>query len=84
MRYWKESWYPVKDKEEFIYGFGVVIEEVTERKREEEQRHLLMREVNHHSKNLLSVVQAIAHQTAEGDPQDFVSRFSERLRSLAG
>jgi two-component sensor histidine kinase/CheY-like chemotaxis protein len=83
MRYWKKSWYPVKDKEGSIYGFGVVIEEVTERKRQEEQRHLLMREVNRRSKNLLSVVQAIAHQTAEGDPQDFVSRFSDRLRSLA-
>jgi PAS domain S-box-containing protein len=83
MRYWMESWYPVKDRQGSIYGFGVVVEEVTERKREEEQRHLLMREVNHRSKNLLSVVQAIAHQTAEGDPQVFVSRFGERLRSLA-
>jgi two-component sensor histidine kinase/CheY-like chemotaxis protein len=77
------SWYPVKDREGSIYGFGVVVEEVTERKRQEEQRQLLMREVNHRSKNVLSLVQAIAQQTAEGEPRDFLSRFSERLRALA-
>jgi PAS domain S-box-containing protein len=82
-RYWMESWYPVKDREGSIYGFGVVVEDITERKRQEEQRQLLMREVNHRSKNLLSLVQAIAYQTAEGEPRDFVSRFSERLRALA-
>jgi PAS domain S-box-containing protein len=82
-RYWMESWYPVKDRQGSIYGFGVVVEDITERKRQEEQRQLLMREVNHRSKNLLSLVQAIAYQTAEGEPRDFVSRFSERLRALA-
>jgi two-component sensor histidine kinase len=44
---------------------------------------LLMSEVNHRSKNLLSVVQAIAKQTAAASPAEFVSRFSERIRALA-
>ena len=34
-RYWMVSWYPVKDREGSIYGFGVVVGEVTERKRAE-------------------------------------------------
>jgi two-component sensor histidine kinase len=42
-----------------------------------------MREVNHRSKNMLSVVDAIAHQTATTRPEDFVERFSERIQALA-
>ena len=43
-----------------------------------------MREVNHRSKNLLAVVQSIAHQMARGaDPQTFAARFAERLAGLA-
>ena len=43
-----------------------------------------MREVNHRSKNLLAVVQSIAHQMARGaDPATFAARFSERLAGLA-
>jgi two-component sensor histidine kinase len=41
----------------------------------------LMREVNHRAKNILSVVQAMAHQT--GGDQAFVSEFEERIRGLS-
>ena len=44
---------------------------------------MLTREVNHRSKNLLTIVQVIARQTAARSPQDFVSTFSERVRALA-
>ncbi len=58
--------------------------DITERKRAEEKIRLLMREVNHRSKNLLAVVQAVANQTARGrTPQDFALRFGERLLGLA-
>ncbi len=57
--------------------------DVTERKVHEEQLHLLMREVNHRARNMLSVVDAIAHQTAAGSPEGYVERFSERIRALA-
>lgn len=64
-------------------GTGI-LRDITERKSHEQQIELLMREVNHRSKNLLSVVQAIARQTAAGgDPQEFLKRFGERLRVLA-
>jgi two-component sensor histidine kinase len=42
-----------------------------------------MREVNHRSRNMLGVVDAIAHQTVAGSPEDYVERFSERIRALA-
>src|SRR5215471_6843156 len=58
-------------------------QDITERKEREEKEHLLMREINHRAKNMLSVVDAIAHQTATRNPEDFVTRFSERIQSLS-
>jgi PAS domain S-box-containing protein len=62
---------------------ATVTRDITERKRHEEHLDLLMHEVNHRAKNMLSVVQAISHQTAAKNPQDFVARFTERLRALS-
>jgi PAS domain S-box-containing protein len=58
-------------------------QDITERKLHEEQTQLLMREVNHRAKNMLSVVDAIAHQTAARSPDDFIARFSERIQALS-
>jgi PAS domain S-box-containing protein len=57
--------------------------DITERKERQEREHLLMREVNHRAKNMLSVVDAIAHQTAARTPEGFIERFSERIQALA-
>jgi PAS domain S-box-containing protein len=60
-----------------------VIRDISERKRAEAQVQLLMSEVNHRAKNILSVVQALAHQTDATSSQEFVSRFDERIQSLS-
>jgi PAS domain S-box-containing protein len=60
-----------------------VVRDITERKREEAHLQLLMREVNHRAKNILSVVQAIANQTVASSLNDFISRFTERIQSLS-
>jgi PAS domain S-box-containing protein len=57
--------------------------DITERKHREEQIRLLLREVNHRSKNMLALVQAIARQTIAADPEDFIERFGERIQALA-
>jgi PAS domain S-box-containing protein len=57
--------------------------DITARKHAEEQVHLLMREANHRVKNLLSLVQAIARQTAAGNVEGFIGRFTERIQALA-
>jgi PAS domain S-box-containing protein len=57
--------------------------DITERKEYEEKLHLLMREVNHRARNMLSVVDSIAHQTVADSPEDYVERVSERIRALA-
>ncbi len=60
-----------------------MLRDITERKRHEEQLRLLIREVNHRAKNMLSIVQAVARQTVAASPEDFVERFGERIQALA-
>jgi two-component sensor histidine kinase len=59
------------------------VADITRRKEREEKEHLLMREINHRVKNMLSVVHAIARQTASKHPEDFLERFSERIQALS-
>jgi PAS domain S-box-containing protein len=63
--------------------FVSVAQDVTDRRAYEDRIHLLMREARHRTKNILSLVQAIARQTTAGDAQDFIERFTERIRALA-
>ena len=60
-----------------------VLDRTEAHKQSEQQVRLLMNEVNHRSKNLLSVVTAIAHQTGATSPQDFIKKFSSRVQALA-
>jgi len=59
------------------------VQDITERKEREERERLFMSEINHRAKNMLSVVDAIAHQTATRTPEVFIERFSERIQALA-
>jgi PAS domain S-box-containing protein len=63
--------------------FVAVVEDISARKRAEEQVQLLMREANHRVKNLLGLVQVIARQTAAPSHEDFITRFTERVQALA-
>ncbi len=82
-RTWLEQWMPLRNAAGEVIGINVVVEDITERKKHEEQVLLLMREINHRAKNMLGVVQAIARHTATSNADDFVRRFSERLQALA-
>lgn len=86
-----EKWYemnltPLQDEHGAVVGLIGGSVEITERKEQEARIRLLMREVTHRSKNLLSVIQAIMRQTAANSTSlaDFQQRFSDRLYSLAG
>jgi PAS domain S-box-containing protein len=64
--------------------FTGILHDTTERRQREEQVKLLLREINHRSKNLLQVVQAIASRTAATSNRDeFLDRFFARLAALA-
>ena len=62
-----------------------VVADVSERKIAEERIKFLMGEIIHRSKNLLSVVQAIASQTGRTVDtfEEFQKRFTQRLQGLA-
>ena len=63
--------------------FTGIIRDISERKRHEEKIQLLLREVNHRAKNMLSVVQAVARRTIAATSDDFIVRFEDRIQSLA-
>jgi two-component sensor histidine kinase/PAS domain-containing protein len=62
-----------------------VATDVTERKAAEAHQRFLLQELSHRSKNLLSIVQAVADQTLRNcnDLKEFQKRFDGRLRGLA-
>lgn len=67
-------------------GAGLLITAVDVSEQEGQKEHLqvIMRELAHRAKNLLSLVEGIARQTAkaEGLPPSFIQRFAKRLSAL--
>jgi two-component sensor histidine kinase len=66
-------------------GMGIVFRDTTDRKRAEEQRDLLITELDHRVKNTLATVQSIAAQTFRGTGIDPAVRrtFEARLITLS-
>jgi PAS domain S-box-containing protein len=86
-----DSWYdltvhPLTDEFGNVAGIISGAVDITRYKEQEARIRLLMRELTHRSKNLLTVIQAIMRQTASNSTsvEDFETRFSARLQSLAG
>ena len=74
--------HPIRDADGNIQMWFGTNTDITDQKQREERIQLLLGEVNHRSKNMLTLVQAIARQTmASGE--NFMDRFAERMRSLA-
>lgn len=63
--------------------FFASLNDVTHRKEAERREKILINELNHRSKNLLTLVQSIAAQTAAGDPKGMPERLGRRLAALA-
>lgn len=57
--------------------------DVAERQADEERIGRLMREARHRTKNILSLVQILARQTAVQEPDAFLENFCERIQALA-
>lgn len=75
---------PRFDRRAKFLGMTGVNTDITEKLAAEERTRVLMGELNHRTKNILSIVQAVAHQTARhGKPEDFIRVFDDRLRGLA-
>jgi two-component sensor histidine kinase len=63
----------------------IVCEEITERKRAEEQQSMLVAELDHRVKNVLASVAVVAERTSErsGSTRDFIEALNHRLQSMA-
>ncbi|WP_182442348.1 PAS domain-containing protein [Cereibacter sphaeroides] len=57
--------------------------DVTDREQALTHVEFLMKEMNHRSKNVLALVQAIARQIWRADREDFITRFEQQLRAHA-
>jgi PAS domain S-box-containing protein len=65
-------------------GMGIVFRDITDRKQAEAQRDMLVQELEHRMKNMLAMVQAIAHQTfRDGKDANARRTFDARLNTLA-
>jgi PAS domain S-box-containing protein len=75
---------PVRDAAGRIIGASKIVRDITDKRQTREQLSTLLAEVNHRSKNLLSLVQAIARQMTRQDRELDLDRFLERLQAIAG
>ncbi|WP_245425863.1 HWE histidine kinase domain-containing protein [Mesorhizobium sp. WSM3862] len=84
-RYLLSSARPIRSAEGSVVGAVQISLDISERKRGEEQRQLLVKELNHRVKNTLAVVQAIAGQTIRNASSlaQAGAALSSRLISLA-
>jgi PAS domain S-box-containing protein len=76
---------PIRDSTGRIVGASKIAREVGERKQWERRQALLLRELNHRVKNMLTVIQAIARNTARLDMgiERFMDDFEGRLGAIA-
>lgn len=75
---------PIRTEGGRIIGASKIARDTTERVRAEQTQRMLMREVNHRSKNLLAVVEAMVRKTASTTPpHELVARISQRLQALS-
>lgn len=76
---------PDRDIDGKVVGFFASAVDITQRKRDEEHKKLLIDELNHRVRNTLAVVQSIAQQTLKGEAATDAARraFEGRLLALA-
>jgi PAS domain S-box-containing protein len=69
---------------EHAVRYAGTIQDITDRKAAERHQQIMIAELNHRVKNMLAIVQAIAHQTFQSDEcGDAVEMFAGRLSALA-
>lgn len=76
---------PVKDANGNIIGASKIARDISERRRADEQRTLLINELNHRVKNTLATVQSLAMQTLRNTERSEDARelFESRLSALS-
>ena len=74
---------PVRDSKGDVIGASKILRDIRDKRQTQQQLQDLLAEVNHRSKNLLSLVQAIARQMTRHGRELDLDRFLERLQAIA-
>jgi len=84
-RWIRNADFPLFDSEGRIERVGGIAEDVTETKRSEEHRGVLLHELQHRVRNIMGVIRSLANRTADGpaDVEDYRQRLEGRLLALA-
>jgi PAS domain S-box-containing protein len=74
---------PINDENSRTIGTIVEVRDITQEKLADEQKRLLINELNHRVKNTLATVQALARQTFHGECKEALTTFQGRLNALS-
>jgi len=82
-RHWIEMFYPVRGTDGAVEGVGICCRDVTDIRQALDREHLLMREVDHRAKNLLTVVQSVLHLSRSAETvDDYRAAVTGRIQAL--
>lgn len=76
--------YAARDEHGAITGWYGLSENIDARKEAERDREMLLHEVDHRARNILSVLQGMVTLMPKNDPEAFAATFRARLQALAG
>jgi PAS domain S-box-containing protein len=76
--------YAAHDETGAVTGWYGLSENIDARKEAERDREMLLREVDHRARNILSVLQGMVTLMPKDDPEAFAITFRARLQALAG
>lgn len=76
---------PIRNREGKVIGASKIARDITERRRAEEQQHLLIREMDHRVKNLFTLAGSLVSLSARSahTPAELASAVRDRLTALA-
>ena len=74
---------PIEDDQAQVIGTIIEVREISEERRSEEARRLLMREVDHRGRNILAMVGSILRLTRADDLESYRSTVTGRISAMA-
>lgn len=74
---------PIQDEASETVGTVIEVQDISDRRRAEEQQRLLLNELNHRVRNTLATVQSVARQSFRNTDSEASHAFEDRLFAMA-